>query len=98
MKQELEQAVTSAVKQVFGEDTNVELTRTSEQFGDYATNVALQLAGKLHKPPREVAEALATALQGNLGSSIRNVSVAGPGFINISLPDQYFVERAARIA
>jgi arginyl-tRNA synthetase len=59
MKKDLEQAITVAVKELFDAEVAVELARPDEQFGDYATNVALQLAGKVGKNPREVAEQLA---------------------------------------
>ena len=85
MKQELEQAVSAAVKDLFGADVNVDLTRPDEQFGDYATNVALQLAKQLGKNPREVADALAAKIREALGEKLADVSVAGPGFLNLKL-------------
>jgi arginyl-tRNA synthetase len=53
----------------------------NRQHGDYATNVALQLAKRAGVPPRE----LATALADRLGASdgIDEVDVAGPGFLNV---------------
>ncbi|MFJ8197292.1 ArgS-related anticodon-binding protein NrtL [Streptomyces sp. NPDC096152] len=51
--------------------------------GDYATNVALQLARPAGQPPLRVAEILRTRLVG-LGG-ITDVTVTGPGFLNISL-------------
>jgi arginyl-tRNA synthetase len=51
--------------------------------GDYATNVALRLARTGGRPPREIAEAIATRLQAVAG--IESVEVAGPGFLNIRL-------------
>ena len=51
--------------------------------GDYATNVALRLAGAAGKPPREVAELLAARLRDADG--VAKVDVAGPGFLNITL-------------
>src|SRR5690606_27395047 len=53
------------------------------KFGDYATNVAMQLAGKIGRPPREIAEELAEALEQT--GSFSEVQVAGPGFINLRL-------------
>jgi arginyl-tRNA synthetase len=75
-----------AAKDLFDVDILPEITRPDEQFGDYATNVALQLAGKLNKNPREIAVALASKLHGQNG--IADVSIAGPGFINIKLSDK----------
>ncbi|MET7382077.1 ArgS-related anticodon-binding protein NrtL [Streptomyces sp. NPDC005526] len=51
--------------------------------GDYATNVALQLARPAGEPPLRVAEILRTRLVGLDG--ITDVTVTGPGFLNISL-------------
>ncbi len=48
--------------------------------GDYATNVALQLAKGLKKPPREIAQAIVAALPRS--ERIEKVEVAGAGFIN----------------
>ncbi|HSX15639.1 MAG TPA: arginine--tRNA ligase [Candidatus Saccharimonadales bacterium] len=83
MKQELEQLVAAVVKELFGTDAAVELTRPDEQFGDYATNVALQLSKQLGKNPREVAEALREKLAGD--SRLQAVEVAGPGFLNLKV-------------
>ncbi len=84
----LEQSVSHASKDLFGVDVSVKLTRPDEQFGDYATNVALQLAGKLGKKPREIAEVLAEKLREQQGETIAEISIAGPGFINIRLTDK----------
>ncbi len=88
MKQELEQAVSAAVKDLFGADVSVELTRPDEQFGDYATNVALQLAKQVGKNPREVAEQLAGSLREKLAETVKSVDIAGPGFLNLTLTDK----------
>ncbi len=55
----------------------------SREHGDWATNVAMQYAGKAGLKPREFAEILAPALQSVEG--IAKVDIAGPGFINITL-------------
>ncbi|MDL5203811.1 ArgS-related anticodon-binding protein NrtL [Streptomyces sp. ALI-76-A] len=51
--------------------------------GDYATNIALQLARAAGRPPRQVAEILRPRLADADG--VRDVVVTGPGFLNISL-------------
>ncbi|MFD9067411.1 arginine--tRNA ligase [Kitasatospora purpeofusca] len=55
----------------------------NRDHGDYATNVALQLAKPAGKPPRAVAELLAERLRGITG--VTKVDIAGPGFMNITL-------------
>ncbi|MGW0884368.1 ArgS-related anticodon-binding protein NrtL [Streptomyces sp. NPDC002671] len=54
--------------------------------GDFATNIALQLARPAGQPPLRVAEILRPHLVGTDG--IRDVVVTGPGFLNIRLAEQ----------
>lgn len=82
----MEQTISGAVKALFGTDIDVTLTRPASELGDYATNVALQLAGKVGKNPRDIAEAVADKLRDEAAFS--EVSVAGPGFINLRLSDE----------
>lgn len=90
--EEIKQAVKSAVKDLFNTDIETELTRPDEQFGDFATNVALQLAGKINDNPQKIAQALAEKLKGSQG--IKEASVAGPGFINLTLSDEILAKLA----
>lgn len=55
----------------------------SKDHGDYATNVALQLAKKAGLPPRQLAGLLAERLTGSDG--VASVDIAGPGFLNVRL-------------
>lgn len=87
MKDELEKKVATAVKELFGVDIAAELTRPEEQFGDYATNVALQLSKQLGKNPREIGEELAKKLRETQSDQISEINVAGPGFLNLKLND-----------
>lgn len=92
MKQELEQKVAEAVRELFDLDILVDLTRPEEQFGDYATNVALQLSKTVGKNPREIGEALAAKLGEILANDVSEISVAGPGFINLKLNDKALLQ------
>ena len=60
-------------------------------FGDYSTNAAMLLAPALGAPPREIAERLAGELSGRLGERVERVEVAGPGFLNVFLAEDWFV-------
>lgn len=82
--EEIKQALSRVVKELFDVDIEPVLTRPEEQFGDFSTNVALQLAGKVGKNPREIAEAIAARLS---SPDIEKTAVAGPGFLNITLSD-----------
>ena len=55
-----------------------------EGHGDYASNVALQLAKKAGTNPRALAELIAAELRG-VPRAIATVEVAGPGFLNITV-------------
>ncbi|MEU6642077.1 arginine--tRNA ligase [Saccharomonospora sp. NPDC046836] len=67
---------------VLPEQVTVERPRNREH-GDYATNVALQVAKKVGMKPRELAEALAEVLA--TADGVAGVEVAGPGFLNLRL-------------
>ena len=69
--------------------TRVEVTLErpkSRDHGDYATNVALVAAKSSSLPPRELANQIAERLSAD--PAFTDVSVAGPGFVNIRLSAQ----------
>ena len=67
---------------VLPEEVTVERPRNPEH-GDYATNIALQVAKKAGMNPRELGQLLADALSNN--PAIASADIAGPGFINLRL-------------
>lgn len=91
MKRELEALISTLLKEAYSFDSPIELTRPDEKFGDYATNVALQLAKQLSKNPRELAEEISGKIKTAFTDKFADVTVAGPGFINLRLTDKYLV-------
>lgn len=81
----MDKHISEIIKKLFGIDAPIVLSRPDEQFGDYAMNVAMQLAKPLGKNPREIAEQIAEKLRQT--GEYAEVNVAGPGFINIRLSD-----------
>ena len=73
--------INQLIEEKFNIKTEVSLTRPRPEFGDFATNIAMQLTGKLSKNPREIAEELAGELSKN--EIFENVEIAGPGFLNL---------------
>jgi len=73
-----------------GFEYHVERPRQPEN-GDFALNLAMQLAGRLRRPPLEVAREIAARLtpDGPVGS----VEVSPPGFINVRLDHRWLVRR-----
>ena len=63
--------------------------------GDAACNAALVLARQARRAPREIAEMLAAPLERH--DAIRTVEVAGPGFVNLRLTDDFWRARLAEL-
>jgi arginyl-tRNA synthetase len=74
----------------------VELERPNDPaHGDYATNVALRTAPARKLPPRELAQDLARRAADL--PAVEFADVAGPGFLNLWLTRDWFVEALAEI-
>lgn len=58
-------------------------------LGEYQINDAMQLAKKYHKNPREIAENIKKKLEEL--NIFTNINIAGPGFINVSLSDEFLI-------
>ncbi|MGH2895100.1 MAG: arginine--tRNA ligase, partial [Solirubrobacteraceae bacterium] len=100
--QELRSAVTRAAASLGNNDgsggaasaVKVERPKRDGQ-GDYSTNMAMLLAPGLRRPPREIAEQVGAALTEVLDSDLLRFEVAGPGFVNLFLSDEWY-RRALR--
>jgi arginyl-tRNA synthetase len=92
-EQSLRQALARAASAAFGlEPEAIPLTYPpSADLGDLATPVCFELARKLRRPPRQLAEAMAAAFECPEG--IERVEVAGGGYINAFLDRQAFLRR-----
>jgi arginyl-tRNA synthetase len=67
-------------------------------FGDYSSNAPMLLAPLMGKPPREVAERLGELVTKRLGDDLARADVAGPGFLNLFMSEQWFRHALAKIA
>lgn len=61
----------------------------SGAHGDFATNVAMQLAKSLKRNPKSIAEEIAEKVESNFKNEL-TAEVAGVGFINFTLSDKWF--------
>ena len=86
MKNALTEAFREIISTLNYPETNivVQLPKNPEH-GDFATNLALQLAGKLDENPREIAKILSDKLKTDYPDLVDSTDIAGPGFINISI-------------
>lgn len=86
----MQRTVTSCLKDTITATYKIDvepiMSRPDPQFGDLATNVALQLGKQLGKKPRDIAETLAAAVREL--DEVLETTVAGPGFLNIRLTDE----------
>jgi arginyl-tRNA synthetase len=68
----------------------------NEKFGDYQCNAAMGLAKQLKSNPRAVAEQIKSKLE--LGEMASEVSIAGPGFINVTLSPRWLGKTLQELA
>ncbi|MEX0641846.1 MAG: arginine--tRNA ligase [Pirellulales bacterium] len=73
----------------------VELVLPSQdaKFGDYQANLAMPLAKRLGKPPREVAQQIVAEL--DVADICEPPKLAGPGFINLRLKQDWLIGQLA---
>ncbi len=67
---------------------DVEVPR-EKLHGDYASNIAMKLAGKFHKSPRDIAALICESFDSKI---VESVDIAGPGFINFVLDRAWLYE------
>jgi arginyl-tRNA synthetase len=84
----------AALREKFGETAGtVGVGRsTKAEFGDLQISGAMQLARPLKKPPREIAQVIAAAVEKH--AAVARVEIAGPGFVNLHLRDAWLAEHA----
>lgn len=66
-------------------------------FGDYSTNVAMILAKRSDQNPRDLAEKIKGKILLARNERIKDVQVAGPGFINFYLSEKFFFDNLSEI-
>lgn len=90
--------VCGAMEELWGvrEDPAITEPRNPE-FGDLASQVAMRLAGRLQRPPREIAEAILAQMADSMPWA-EKASVDGPGFINVTLTLPQLASTARRLA
>ncbi|GAB2949000.1 arginine--tRNA ligase [Nonomuraea fastidiosa] len=87
----LTERVQQALGRAFGSEyADADPLIRPSQFADFQANVAMSLAKRLRRSPREVAEAIKAELSDFPGT----VEVSGPGFLNITLADGWIASEA----
>ena len=100
--EQLDGAFRKAINDAFGVDADPLIALSgNEKFGDYQSNAAMGLAKQLAQRgektnPRAVAERIREKLE--LGEMASEVSIAGPGFINVKLGARFLQQRLREVA
>ena len=95
--QQLDEAFRTAVHAALGFDADPMINASqSDKFGDYQANAAMNLASGASRSgektnPRATAERIIAKL--NLGALASEVSIAGPGFINVTISTAEVIRR-----
>jgi arginyl-tRNA synthetase len=99
---QLEQAFRSAIATALGMDADPLIGPSqNERFGDYQSNAAMGLAKQVAEKtgqkanPRQIAEKIKARLA--LGEMVSDVSIAGPGFINVRLAPAWLATQLQQI-
>ena len=91
LKEKIKEMIKSALNELSikfdSENIVVEVPKKREQ-GDFSTNIAMQLTKVLKDNPRNIAEKIVEVLSKNT-NEIKTIEIAGPGFINIYLNNEY---------
>src|SRR5687767_15672051 len=97
---QLESAFRDAIRQALGIDADpIIVPSQNERFGDYQSNAAMGLAKKLPQKtnPRAVAEQILANL--NLDDiAAEKPTIAGPGFINVRLSNEWLARQLRVVA
>ncbi len=87
----LETEIKEIIKQAGYELEKYTLENSNRRdLGEFQINDAMQLASKYHENPREIAAKIVSELEKD--DRFTNINIAGPGFINISLSNEYMVK------
>ena len=93
--EQLNEIFSESLKTVFGSEISLPspliVPATNPKFGDFQCNIALPLAKILSEKPRAIAEKIVAAV--NLDDMCEPLEIAGPGFINLKLTNDYLVSQ-----
>ncbi|PIR42926.1 arginine--tRNA ligase [candidate division WWE3 bacterium CG_4_9_14_0_2_um_filter_35_11] len=93
---EIEQLINNSLAELNISSTDYLIERPFDSAnGDYACNVAMKLfpsAKSIASSPKELAEKISNIIKKSISKNISKVEVAGPGFINFYLSNDFFVK------
>lgn len=95
MKEKIIELIKEALAKLEITTENIEVSKPSDNInGDFASNIALKLAGNLHKSPLEIANNIASLIKADY---ILKIEVKAPGFINFFVSKDYLLENINKV-
>ena len=96
---QVEDGVSAAIGRVRPEFADADPVVRRSEHADFQSNAALALAKRARSRPADLATALAGALRADAGTPVAEVTVSGPGFLNLTLSSSVvWAQVAARLA
>jgi len=96
LKAKFDRAIIAAFGADFAGIDPMLVLASNPKFGDYQCNAAMSLTKQLKQPPRAIAAAIIENLE--IGDICETPSIAGPGFINLTLKSVYLEGEVNAIA
>ncbi|MDO5481396.1 MAG: arginine--tRNA ligase, partial [Candidatus Saccharibacteria bacterium] len=91
--EEIREKLREIILGIFEVEVEPEVTVAPEGMpADFASNVAMKLAGRLHSAPMEIAGKIKEKIEEDGGAGFL-VEVARPGFLNFRMKDEFFIEK-----
>lgn len=96
MIKEIKDLIQKAIKRAFpGAEVPSFTVTPTEKFGDYSTNAAMILKGRVGDNQKEIAQKIVDAIDQN--EVVESVTIAGPGFINFKIALPYLQEKILEV-
>lgn len=94
----LEKRIEEALRELsYPSDTHILIERPRDpRYGDYATPIAFALAKRFGENPSSIAEKILSVIQLDR-KEVKEISVAGGGFINFTLSKDYYISELYKI-
>ena len=84
---QVEAAVSGAIDRVLPELAGADPVVRRSEHADFQSNAALALAKRARVRPADLAATVSEALRTDTGTPLAEVTVSGPGFLNLALTD-----------
>ena len=91
MIDKLKKTIAKAIKDQGIENPIVNIEHPEDNtFGDFSSNVSLIYSKQLKVNSKELAEKIIVELKKDFENEVKSIEIAGPGFINIKMKEDYF--------